>query len=128
MTQFSIGFFDGIHPDVWEIILRSLGVYEVKNKFKDMVIPSLHKVHLLQVEDILVTPFGGGFSMAGWIESSKLGFSWIIPYYISHLLPLLHSILYNLNGIIMLTINTSICRALKVWLHYFMVTSMESLS
>ena len=64
--------FHGILPDVWEIILKALGAYEIKSRFEDVVNPSLRDVHALQVEDILVLPFGGSFSMAGWIGSNKL--------------------------------------------------------
>jgi hypothetical protein len=77
--------FHGIFPDVWEIMMELLASYQVRSRFEDLVNPSLTAIHQLQVADVLVIPFGGGFSMAGWIGSNKLGFAWLIPYYVSHL-------------------------------------------
>ena len=48
-----------ILPDVWEILLKSLASYEIKSTFEDVVNPSLIDIHALQVEDVLVIPFGG---------------------------------------------------------------------
>ena len=77
--------FHGILPDLWEFILKSLGPLELKSKLEPIVKASLTNIHNLQIADVMVLPFGDGFSMAGWVGTNKLGFSWLIPYYVSHL-------------------------------------------
>jgi hypothetical protein len=79
--------FHGILPDLWEFVLKSLGpLLEMKSRLEPVINASLTLIHLLQVDDVMVLPFGDGFSMAGWVGTNKLGFAWLVPNYISHFL------------------------------------------
>ena len=77
--------FHGILPDIWEMILKSVARFEIKRKWEDIVNVSLSLLHGLQLDDLAVLPFGDKFSMAGWVGSNKMGFSWLLPYFVSHL-------------------------------------------
>jgi hypothetical protein len=77
--------FHGILPDIWEMILKSVARFEIKRKWEEIVNISLSLLHGLQLDDLAVLPFGDKFSMAGWVGSNKMGFSWLLPYFVSHL-------------------------------------------
>ena len=77
--------FHGILPDIWEMIQKSVDRFEIKKKWEEIINVSLSLLHGLQLDDLTVLPFGDKFSMAGWVGSNKMGFSWLLPYFVSHL-------------------------------------------
>jgi hypothetical protein len=77
--------FHGILPDIWEMILKAVAKFEIKRKWEDIINQTLSLIHGLQLEDMMILPFGDNFSMAGWVGSNKMGFSWLLPYLVSQL-------------------------------------------